>query len=280
MFLITGATGNVGSQMVNQLLAGGRQVRVFTRDTAKVAQWSNRVQIASGDLTRPATFADALTGVEGAFLMNGALDGVLFRQLVAAAKAHAVPRIVFLSTIFAADPLSAIGRFHKDKEDALRESGLPVAIVRAGGFMSNAYQWIPSIKEEGVVYNPMGNGQTASIAPEDIAAVAVHALLMPSLAETVFEITGGSLLTTSEKVSILAKILGKPLRTVDVPAEAAVQGLVRNGIPAHIATALGQSFESIRNGGAATITDTVRRVTGRLPRTFESWAQAHAARFA
>jgi uncharacterized protein YbjT (DUF2867 family) len=280
MILVTGATGNVGSQIVNQLLTCGQRVRVFTRDAAKVAPWGDKVQVALGDFTRPETFAQAVAGVEAVFMMNGALDDQIFRQLMALAKSHGTPRIVFLSSLFAADPGSPIGLLHKDKEEALRASGLPFAIVRAGGFMSNAYQWIGSIRTESVVYNAMGDGAVASIDPADIAAVAVHALTTPVLTETQFDVTGETPLSTRKKVEVLSRILGKPIRVVDVPADAAVESLLRNGIPQHVAAALGQSFQEIREGRASTITDTVRRVTGRSPRSFEAWAQEHSARFA
>jgi uncharacterized protein YbjT (DUF2867 family) len=280
MILVTGATGNVGSSIVDQLLTRNHSVRVFTRDAAKAAAWGPRVEFALGDLTHPDTFARALKGVEAVFLMNGALDPSAFRQLLAQAAAHGNPRVVFLSSLFAADPESPIGRLHKDKEDALCASGLPFAIVRAGGFMSNAYQWIGSIQTEGVVYNPMGDGLVASIDPADIAAVAVHALTAPALTETLFEVTGSELLNTAKKVDILSRVLGKPLRIVEVEPDAAVQGLLRNGFPSQVASALGESFASIRAGRAAQITDTVRRITGQPPRSFEAWARSHSARFA
>jgi uncharacterized protein YbjT (DUF2867 family) len=280
MILVTGATGNVGSSIVDELLTRKAAVRAFTRDAAKAAAWGSRVELALGDLTQPSTFARALQGIDAVFLMNGALDSTAFRQLLAEAAAHGRPRIVFLSSLFAADPNSPIGHIHKDKEDGLVASGLPFAIVRAGGFMSNVYQWIGSIQAEGVVYNPMGDGLVASIDPADIAAVAVHALTAPVLTESLFEVTGSELLNTGKKVEILARVLGKPLRIVEVEPEAAVQGLLRNGIPPQVARALGQSFAAIRAGQAIQVTDTVRRVTGRPPRSFEAWAHAHAARFA
>ena len=79
MYLVTGATGNVGREVVSQLLTKGQKVRVFTRDAAKVAHWGNRVEVATGDFTRPETFAQALSGVDGVFIMNGALDGGVFQ---------------------------------------------------------------------------------------------------------------------------------------------------------------------------------------------------------
>jgi uncharacterized protein YbjT (DUF2867 family) len=280
MYLVTGATGNVGSKVVAQLLHRGEQVRVFTRDPGKVAHWGDRVQVAIGEFGKPDTFAQAIAGVEGIFLMNGGPDGEPFRQLIAAAKTQGSPRIVFLSTILASLPESQIGKLHKDKEDVIRESGLQGRFVRPGGFMSNSYQWIGSIQAEGVVYNAMGTGKSAPIAPEDIAAVAVKALTEPGLSDEVFEVTGGKLLSVGEQVSILAEVLGKPIRCIDVPAETAVQGLIRAGIPAHVAAAVGQSFEAIRDGRGAMLKDTVERVTGNQPRTFEAWAQEHASRFA
>jgi (4-alkanoyl-5-oxo-2,5-dihydrofuran-3-yl)methyl phosphate reductase len=145
--------------------------------------------------------------------------------------------------------------------------------------MTNTYQWIGTIKAEGVVYNAMGTGKSAPIAPEDIAAVAVKALTVPSLSDEVFELTGSQLLSVPEQVTILADVLGKPIRCVDVPMETAVQGLIRAGIPAQIAAAVGQSFEAIRDGRARALNNTVERVTGNQPKTFEAWAREHASRF-
>lgn len=278
MYLVTGATGNVGSQIVNQLLASGHKVRVFTRDAAKVAHWDDRVEVAFGDLTLPETFARAVVGVEGVFLMNGALDGEAFRRLIAATKAQGSPRVVFLSTLFAGLPESAIGQLHKDKEDAIRASGLQGRSVRAGGFMTNAYQWRGSIRADGAVYNAMGGGKVAPVAAEDIAAVAVYALTGPETAPEVFEVTGGELLTVAEQVGILSRAAGTSIRCVDVSTEKAVQGMIGAGTPAPVAGAVGQSFEAIRDGKMAFIKDTVKQVTGRPPRTFESWAQEHAPR--
>ncbi len=279
MYLVIGASGNVGGAVVDRLLDSGKQVRVFTRDSAKIARWGDRVQLVIGDFEKPESFAPAFAGIEAAFLMNGG-DTAQFTRLVAAAKAQGSPRLVFLSTIFAAVPGIHIGKLHHDKEDAIRASGLPAAFVRPGGFMSNSYQWIGSIKAEGAVYNAMGTGQSAPIAPQDIAAVAVQALNSAELAGQVYEVTGGELLSVPQQVAILAEVLGRPLRCVDVPVEAAVQGLIRGGVPPAIAAIIGQSFEAVRDGGSAMLRDTVEKVTGRPAQTFKAWAQQHAAHFA
>jgi len=115
MYLVTGATGNVGSKMVDQLLAMGKKVRVFTRDVDKVAHWGDQVEVAAGDFERADTFERAVAGVEGAFLMNGALNGQAFRKLIDTAKGQGSPRIVFLSSTLADNPDLMIGRLHKER---------------------------------------------------------------------------------------------------------------------------------------------------------------------
>lgn len=280
MYLVTGATGNVGREVVSELLNAGQKVRVFTRDAAKVAALGNRVEVAAGDFTQPETFARAASGVEGIFMMNGALDGELFKRLIASAKANGGPRVVFLSSLFASIEDSKIGAMHKKKEDAIQDAGLSGVFLRPGGFMTNSYQWNESIRAQNVVYNPLGNGKVAPIATEDIAAVAALALTSAQFPEQVVELTGETLLSVPEQVATLAEVLGREIGCTDVPVDAAVEGALRNGVPLELASAVKESFTAIRDGKAAIVTDTVARVVGHPPMSYHAWAQKHAARFA
>lgn len=280
MYLVTGATGNVGREVVSELLKAGQKVRVFTRDASKVAALGNRVEVGTGDFTQPETFARAASGVEGIFLMNGALDGGVFKKLIASAKANGAPRIVFLSSLFASIEDSKIGAMHKEKENAIEDAGLPGVVLRPGGFMTNSYQWIGSIRAQNVVFNPLGSGKVAPIAPEDIAAVAALALTSSQFPERVVELTGDTLLSVPEQVAILAKVLGREIQCADVPVDAAVEGALRNGVPAALADSVKESFTAIRDGKVATVTDAVARLLGHPPTSYREWAQKHAARFA
>ena len=279
MYLVTGATGNVGSALVEHLLGNGQRVRVFVRDPRKVEHWGNRVEVSQGDFEDEESFGHAASGVEGVFLMNGAAEIGAFPRLIVAAQKQKVPRIVFLSSLFASIPGVNIGRIHKEKEDAIRHAGIPGYFLRAGGFMSNSRQWASSIKEQGVVYNPTGVGKIASIAPEDVAAVAAKLLVSPDGAEESPELTGSELQSAPEQVVLLAGAIGKPIRCVDVPAEAAIESMVRNGLPPQLAAALGESIAAVRDGRAQHLTPTVERILARKPMTFAQWAKKHAGEF-
>jgi uncharacterized protein YbjT (DUF2867 family) len=72
MYLVTGATGNVGSEIVERLLQRNEEVRVFTRNPIKLGTLGSRVQVSTGDFAEPETFAAAAAGVKAVFLTNGA----------------------------------------------------------------------------------------------------------------------------------------------------------------------------------------------------------------
>lgn len=279
MYLVTGATGNVGSEVAAQLLANGDKVRIFTRDAARVAALAERAEIAIGDFKSPASFSEALGGVSAVFLMHQSADVDEFRGLVSAAKSAGRPRIVFLSSLLAANPQFTLGKLHLDKENTIAESGLEGRFVRPGGFMTNCYQWIPSIKSEGVVYNPLADGKFAPIAAEDIAAVAVKALKDDSFPKEPVELTGGELLDVPQQVKILSEVRGKPIKCVEITMESAIQNFIRAGIPTKLANAVAESYQSLRNGRGGLIRDTFRQITGRPPKSFEAWARDHASRF-
>ena len=145
--------------------------------------------------------------------------------------------------------------------------------------MTNAYQWLGTIKVRAWCTTPWALDRTASIARRYRRHHHSRADRSQSSPE-LFEVTGSEMLSVPEQVSILAQALGKPIQSVDVPTEAAVQGLLRAGLPAPAAKAVAQSFELIRDGRAAVVKNTVKQVTGKQPRTFQSWAQEHAIRFA
>jgi uncharacterized protein YbjT (DUF2867 family) len=149
MYLVTGATGNVGSKIVEGLLKQKEEVRLFVRDPKKAERFKAQAELLLGDFTKPETFKPALIGIKAVFLMNRGPDGKSFAEFVSVTCEQGVQKIVFLSTLAAADPGLTIGKMHREQEDAIRAFGLVANFLRPGGFMSNTYGWIGSIKAEG-----------------------------------------------------------------------------------------------------------------------------------
>ncbi|RDU97628.1 NAD(P)H-binding protein [Trinickia dinghuensis] len=279
MYLVTGATGTIGSQVVAQLLAAGHAVRAYVRSPSKLAQWGERIEVAVGDYDTPDAFSAALDGVEGVFLMN--IDSAeAFGKLAARAASAHIARAVMLSTsMIEFLPDTMLARAHREKEDILTAAGLDARFVRPTGFMSNAYFWIPSVRANGVVANPMGTGRAAPIAPEDIAAVAVRALTDATLKEKVLTVTGGELISLPEQVELLAQALDRPLRCTDITLDEAIENFTRIGVPQPVAASVAKSYEAVKAGRATHVTDTVERLLGRKPLRFEQWVKAHIDRF-
>ena len=159
MILVTGANGNVGSEVVAQLLELGEKVRVLVRDPAKASKLGARVEVVQGDLSKPATLGAAFEGADKVFLLaTGPSLPELDGNAVDAAKAARVKHIVKLRAVLRADmePSVAIGRWHRAGEKKIEASAMAWTFLRPTGFTTNAIRWLPTIKAQGVVYAPLG----------------------------------------------------------------------------------------------------------------------------
>src|SRR5262249_4012887 len=151
-YLITGATGDIGSKVVKLLLQRGDRPRVFVRNTDKARSLlGDRVDVFVGDLADPESLRAALNGVDEFFLVNAGPEIPARDEAAAnAAKAAGVRHLVKLSSMDVQHGL-AIGAWHERGEAAVRASRVPFTFVQPTGFMSNLLAWAPSIKAEGVV---------------------------------------------------------------------------------------------------------------------------------
>jgi uncharacterized protein YbjT (DUF2867 family) len=281
MLLVTGATGNIGRELVRELDAKDAKFRILVRDSARAAELPQRAERIVGDLGEPATLTSAFAGVDKLFLLVPGIGTVHTANAVAAAKAAGVSHIVHLSSFnVLGDPMPAMGRWHHEREEMIRACGIPATLLRPGGFMTNALDWVPTIHKGGYVLDPVGPGRYAPIDPADIAAVAALALTEDGHQGKEYVLTGDETFTVTEQVRIIADAIGRDIevREVATPAEA-VQSRFPNGAPQALADAITEGFTLMRADTIGFRTDTVQQLLGRRPRTFADWCARNAKEF-
>ncbi|MEU4330121.1 NAD(P)H-binding protein [Nonomuraea dietziae] len=271
MFLVTGATGNVGSEVMQALRLAGAPVRALVRAPADLP-----VEQVVGDLDRPDSLAAALAGVRGVFLLPGYRD--MAGTTAELAKAG-VERVVLLSSqaAVATDTANPISAFMIASEAAVRGSGLAWTILRPAAFMSNTFRWLPQLGQGDLVRDAFGDVPIASIDPADIAAVTAKALLEPGHEGRAYSLTGPEALLPADRLRILGRALGRRLRFQALTEEEAWAQMSATTPTEYVKAFF--SFYRDRTIDETTLHPTVEQVTGRPPRTFDQWATTHAWRF-
>jgi uncharacterized protein YbjT (DUF2867 family) len=277
--LVTGATGNVGRPLVDQLLSESAPVRALTRNpTGHHLPADADVVIGdAGDATR---LEAAFKGVTAAFL-NASAVGPFMAQVLDAAHTSGVERLVLLSSFAVRDgdtQTTSIGSHHRQLEQAVASSGLEWTYLRCGAFATNTLGWAPQIRDAGVVRLPYPKAASAPIAERDIAAVATRALIDDGHAGRTYVLTGPESLTQTDQVRLIGKAIGRQLRCEEIPADT-----FRSAAAAHMpAEAVDDllRYWSDYVGRTAEMSDDFQAVSKTSPTTYAEWANAHAAHFA
>ncbi|MFV2085153.1 NAD(P)H-binding protein [Micromonospora sp. LOL_021] len=279
MYLITGATGNVGNPLARQLHEQGHPVRVLVRNPARAADLPAEIERAVGDLDNPDDVANAVKGVDAVFLIQVGSGTDQTKVMIDAVRNAGNTRIVLLSSVGARlmpirdNPV--IGGALAAREDLMRESGLGVTYLRPNGFASNALWWLDSIRA-GKVVDPTGEGRLAVIDPEDVARCAAIVLTEDGHVGKGYTLTGPEALTSREQVAIIAEVTDQMIDFQEVTPREFTRAQIANGVPAEQAQALEYLNTVFRKGRAAYVTDDVRNLTGRAPGTFREWCERSA----
>jgi uncharacterized protein YbjT (DUF2867 family) len=279
-YLITGATGDIGSRVVERLVERGERPRIFARDVNKArARFDHRVEIFFGDLADPAALRTAMEGIDALFLLNTGPEIPVRDELAAiAAKATSLKHLVKLSSLDVKQGL-AIGAWHERGEAAIRASGVPFTFLQPTGFMSNLLAWAPSIKTEGVVRASTYDGRRAFIHSDDIAAVATEVLTTHRYVGESLALTGPEALSFAEVTAKIGRAIGKQLTFQPISDDEARQRYAATGAPAAETAAHVALWRATREGRLATVTDTVEGVLGRKSIPLDQWIVENAAAF-
>jgi uncharacterized protein YbjT (DUF2867 family) len=279
MILVTGATGNVGRELIRLLLGKGQSVRALTRDP-KRAGLPAGVDVRAADLSNPGSLDGVFDGVDKAFLLvHIPGDPAQAGNFLRGAKAGGVRHVVLLSSMSTERviPGDAVGEGHRKLEREVLESGIPATTLRPGTFDSNVLMWANQVRTQDVVRG-MGFAPAAPIDPWDVAAVAALVLIQPGHEAKSYSLTGPERIGSEEQLRVVSEVLGKPLRFEPLPMEV-LREFVRKSSEGH-----GDPDATIRAVSGADVPwanprSTVRELTGREPRSFRQWAQAHARAF-
>jgi uncharacterized protein YbjT (DUF2867 family) len=274
MILVTGATGNIGRELLVALRERGGEVRALVHGNRP--SLPPGVSMVTGNLDEPSSLLPALDGVRGLFLLPGYRDmpGVL-----AAARHAGVEQVVLLSGLSAAsgDRRNAISAYMIRSEEAVYASGLSWTVIRPVAFMSNALRWLPKLAVGDLLRLPFASVRSATVHPGDVAAVAAECLLGGDHERQVYLPTGPESLTPGDQVKILARVLNRDLRFEAQPDTEARAEMLK-----HTPVEYVDAFFDFYVAGTldeSEVRSTVQDLTGRPPRTFEQWATEHRADF-
>jgi uncharacterized protein YbjT (DUF2867 family) len=285
MLLVTGATGTIGRPLVDVLVNEGVKVRAVTRNP-QATNLSAEVEVVEGDPSRPDTIAPFLEDVTALFLHPRAA-GDAAGELLTLARQRGVQRVVAQSATNVDDPLDQQpsrynGDRNKEVEDAAVASGLAWVSLRASFFAMNTLQaWGAQLRAGDVVRYPYASFTEAPIHERDLAEAIARALRTDALVARRgrrLELTGPQSLSHEQMVAIIGEVLGRPLRYLELPPEAAKQGMIAQGLPGSFVQALMARYaREVRQ--AAPVTGEVERILGRPARTFAEWVADHADAF-
>ncbi|MFE5076437.1 NAD(P)H-binding protein [Streptomyces halstedii] len=277
MMLVTGATGNIGRALVEELHAlGAGPLRGLTRDTAK-AVFPEGVEAVEGDLARAGSLKSALEGVRSLFLVSRV--GADADILDAAGRAG-VDHVVLVSSITVqTHPHLGPAGENMAVERLLKDSGMAWTILRPTQFASNVMWWADAIRGHETVRVPYADIGLPTIHPADIASVARVALTEPGHRERTYALTGPERITPRQQVEAIAAVLGRDVPFAEISREEAHR---------EMATFLGdEAAEAVLdltggdlNDELLTVRDTVSRITGSPARSFPQWVSENAAAFA
>ncbi len=276
--LVTGGTGNVGSQALKSLLANkSLKVRALVRHAAK-AQWIADLggELVEGDLNDSAAVGRAMADVQTLVLIAPphVRASEQAGKLLAIAKQAGVQKIVRLSAIKAGEngPTDNT-RQHAITERAIRESGMRYVILRPNYFMQNLLGNLGSIVGEGKLYAGMGDGAVALIDARDVGDALAAAVLTDKFDGSVLELSGPKSIHHSGVAAAIGKALGRNVAYVAVPPEAAGEAVRAFGLDDWTVQVIVDYSRAYSNGFGDLVTDAVQSLTGHAPRDIDTFAR-------
>lgn len=276
--LVTGATGNIGSALVQELKTSGADFAVMT---SKSGTTIAGVETRYGDFGSVASLTAAFKGIDTLFLLFPLVENKveLAKNAAAAAKAAGVKHIV-RSSGAGADSTStfALPKLQGEIDDVLAATGIATTFLRPNVFMQNYVNYQSQAIKDGTIYAADGGQAQSFVDARDIAAVAARVLANPvAHAGKAYTLTGAEALTGEQAAATISAALGKPVKHVSVPTEAAVATMNQWGMPPFIVNVMDSLNKIVSAGYASGVSPDAENILGRKPRTFAAFVGENAA---
>lgn len=247
MIVVTGASGQLGRLVIDSLLARmpAGQIVAAVRNPERVADLAQLgVQIRQADYNQPDSLLRAFAGADKVLLISSSEVGQRVAQhaaVIAAARQAQVKLLAYTSLLHADCSPLGLAAEHQQTEALLRDSGLPVVLLRNGWYTENYLASIPSALEHGVLLGSAGEGSIASAARADYAEAAAIVLTREQQAGLVYELAGDSAYTLAELAAEISRHAGRTIAYQDLPQAEFQSILLGAGLPEGLAALLADS---------------------------------------
>ncbi len=267
--LVTGATGKLGTKIVDSLLktVPAEQVAVSVRNPEKAAGLEARgVDVRKGDFDSPETLDTAFAGIDRLLIISADGDNeTRIRQhgnAVTAAERAGVKFIAYTSIAKASESTNLMAPPHVATEAAIKKTGIPYSFLRNNWYLENEIPTIQAVLAGAPWVTSAGNGRVGWATQQDYAEAAAAVLSGSGHENTIYELSG-KLLTQEELVSELGNVLGKDVNVQQVDDTAYAAIMKDAGLPEFIIPLLVGIQESIRSGSLEVESNDFEKVLGR-----------------
>ena len=276
MILVTGASGQVGRQVLEEVLKTRKPVKAMYRSAEDARSALAGVEAVIADFADKASLAKALRGIEAIYLVCSPVPQLveLESNVIDACEQASVGYVVLNSALGAGDYPKSFPSWHRKVEDKLKASGLRYAIFRPNSFMQNiaAYS-APSIRAQGAFYSAMGDAKLSLIDVRDIAVIVAKALTNPaSFAGKTIELNGPEAFSYAEIAAKISQVAGRAVQFVNIPEEVQRKSMLDLGMPEWQVNALLelQQYYTVAGKGAE-VTPPIKDFLGRPPITLDQY---------
>ncbi|MDQ0045781.1 ergot alkaloid biosynthesis protein [Paenibacillus polymyxa] len=273
--LITGGTGKTGIRIAKRLNQQGYSYTITMRNAEAITAPENQVHFNWYDSS---TFLPALYNVERVYLVAPVGDPEpikVMKPFIKMALEQGVRRFVFLSSASIPEEGPVFGPVHQLLKKLVPEW----TVLRPSYFMQNFTegQHVATISQQDLIISAAGQGKVGFVAAEDIAEVALRALIDEDAHNTEHMITGPDSLSYDDVSRMISEVTGRKVIHKSISDDELTRSWLAAGISKDYAEIMTGLDRKIREEGAEDLsTDTVMRVTGKAPVSFQQFAQRHA----